>query len=551
VAYNYSYDAADQLLTVNDGTSNWSFTYDLLGRTTQVSEPGGSISYAYDANNNRTSMTGHGSYGTVNYTYDNRDLLSSVSKDSQTFTYSRDTLGRVTKLTRPNAVNTSYAFDAAGQVTDIRTRKNDAGANLDRQQYTYDQVGNIVNWGTRRYKYDALNRVTEFATDPPGDVPETVKLQYSYDNVGNLVGKVQTKPDNTTITTTYTVNAADRLVQRTVSTAPNPATLTYDDNGNLTKFGPRTYTWNSRDQLTSYKLNNTTPAVVFAYDVFGRRIQNGAKTGILYDGINLISDGQSKFLNSLGLDDQLSLTTGAGQTFSYVKDHLGSTRRLTDLTGVVTSTYNYSPYGNSSSPTTSPANTANSFTYTGREEDETGLIYLRNRYYDPTLERFISDDPLGDAQRYVLGNPLKYFDPLGLDIWVEHGIWGKEGGGEFHKSICVGTYGGSRDCYSFGIDNPDDNVLDAEGSIYKDTSESGPLDRLSYRKTSPDTDKKVKQMLGRDLGKKGRYSLFGNNCRRFSENTSAKIDQKFGLSPEKNGLHYNVYLKLKIQGFYK
>ena len=148
--------------------------------------------------------------------------------------------------------------------------------------------------------------------------------------------------------------------------------------------------------------------------MFGRRIQIGAKTGILYDGINLISDSSSRFLNSLGLDDQLSLTNASNQTFSYVKDHLGSTRRLTDLTGTVTSIYNYSPYGNSSNPATSPANAANPFTYTGREEDETGLIYLRARYYDPILERFISDDPMGDAQRYVSGNPLTRLDPLGL-----------------------------------------------------------------------------------------------------------------------------------------
>ena len=61
---------------------------------------------------------------------------------------------------------------------------------------------------------------------------------------------------------------------------------------------------------------------MYAYDLFGRRIQNGAKTGILYDGINLISEVSSKFLNSLAIDDQLSLTNATGHTYSYVKDYL-------------------------------------------------------------------------------------------------------------------------------------------------------------------------------------------------------------------------------------
>jgi RHS repeat-associated protein len=53
-------------------------------------------------------------------------------------------------------------------------------------------------------------------------------------------------------------------------------------------------------------------------------------------------------------------------------------------------------------------------TYTGREDDQTGLLYYRARYYDPEAEIFISQDPLGDAQRYVGGNPLSFTDPLGL-----------------------------------------------------------------------------------------------------------------------------------------
>ncbi|NEZ56463.1 RHS repeat-associated core domain-containing protein [Adonisia turfae] len=58
--------------------------------------------------------------------------------------------------------------------------------------------------------------------------------------------------------------------------------------------------------------------------------------------------------------------------------------------------------------------------YTGRERDDaTGLIYYRARYYDPTVGRFLSEDPLGfdagDANlyRYVFHSPTNYTDPSG------------------------------------------------------------------------------------------------------------------------------------------
>ncbi|MBL1142690.1 MAG: RHS repeat-associated core domain-containing protein [Proteobacteria bacterium] len=60
-------------------------------------------------------------------------------------------------------------------------------------------------------------------------------------------------------------------------------------------------------------------------------------------------------------------------------------------------------------------------------DEETGLHYNYYRYYDPSLGRYITSDPIGlragpNTYAYVTGNPLKYSDPLGLDIW--HGLSG-------------------------------------------------------------------------------------------------------------------------------
>ena len=64
--------------------------------------------------------------------------------------------------------------------------------------------------------------------------------------------------------------------------------------------------------------------------------------------------------------------------------------------------------------------TNNPYTYTGRELDDTDIYYYRARYYDPTTQRFLSQDPIGFASgdfnfyRYVGNSPANFRDPFGL-----------------------------------------------------------------------------------------------------------------------------------------
>jgi RHS repeat-associated protein len=92
-------------------------------------------------------------------------------------------------------------------------------------------------------------------------------------------------------------------------------------------------------------------------------------------------------------------------------------------------------------------------TYTGREDDQTGLLYYRTRYYDPEAEIFISQDPLGDAQRYVGGNPLSFTDPLGLwALGVQAGVSGEVGvgsGAAGSASVGYGFFSGSNSTAAF------------------------------------------------------------------------------------------------------
>ena len=97
---------------------------------------------------------------------------------------------------------------------------------------------------------------------------------------------------------------------------------------------------------------------------------------------------------------------------------------VTDADGEVTAKYNYSPYGellegeyDENIP----------FLYNGQfgvMTDVNGLYYMRARYYNVDIKRFINQDVLiGTLERisslnrfaYVEGNPISFLDPFGLE----------------------------------------------------------------------------------------------------------------------------------------
>ena len=106
----------------------------------------------------------------------------------------------------------------------------------------------------------------------------------------------------------------------------------------------------------------------------------------------------------------------------YLADALGSIVALTDTSRAITTEDDYEPFG---ATTTTGAGNKNSYKFTAREDDGTGLYYYRARYYHPALARFVSEDPIefegGDINlyAYVGSSPLSYGDPLGLwGIWI-------------------------------------------------------------------------------------------------------------------------------------
>jgi RHS repeat-associated protein len=109
-----------------------------------------------------------------------------------------------------------------------------------------------------------------------------------------------------------------------------------------------------------------------------------------------------------------------GTVYYYHSDKLGSTRALSKDDGVVVATYDYDAYGN----LTSQTGFLQPFQFAGQYSDaESGLQYLRARYYDPATEQFLTRDPLTPRTQlpyvYAQDSPPNRVDPSGLDSIVD------------------------------------------------------------------------------------------------------------------------------------
>ncbi len=256
-------------------------------------------------------------------------------------------------MTLPNGVITNYGYDNASRVTSISLSTGGSCANPP------SNLGNLT------YTYDANGRRAAV-----GGTLASVNLPASVN--GN------------------TFNADNSM------TAFNGQTLGYDANGNLLSDGTDKYTWDARNHLSGVGGANSAN---FAYDAFGRRMSttiNGTVSQFVYGGLNPVQelDGSSavtaNLLTGLGIDEYFAHTDSSG-TMAFMRDALGSTVGMVGTGGSIGTGYTYQPFG----ATTVAGTNANPYQFTGRENDGTGLYFYRARYYSPSYQRFVSQDPIG------------------------------------------------------------------------------------------------------------------------------------------------------------
>jgi RHS repeat-associated protein len=138
-----------------------------------------------------------------------------------------------------------------------------------------------------------------------------------------------------------------------------------------------------------------------------------------YSGSNLLA----KYFRGASVDELVAAwmvdSDNKLKPFLFHQDQVTSTSAVSGHNGGTTQAIKYSAFGTLQSGTgASP----NRLKYTGREDDGTGLYYYRARYYDPTIGRFISEDPLGfgagdvNFYQYTSNNPVNANDPSGKAV---------------------------------------------------------------------------------------------------------------------------------------
>ena len=433
---SYGYDLAGNETSLTDRRGIVTgYSYDALNRQTQTcfnqvgQSCGSTVALTFDDGNRLTkvvdSTTGSPS-GTIDRTYDGLDeLLTEVttpqgaSSPRSTITYTYDNAGRRATMQLSGQTQLSYGYDNADRMTSVTQGATNVGE-------TYDDAGQLLTSTlpdgiVETYTYAEPGEIAAI-TDKLG-ATTIGTLQYAYNADGGQIGAGGTLA-RVTLPAAFSgsYDSANRLTNYTSGGVP--ATLTYDENGNLQSDGTNTYTWDARNHLAAV---GGQAATSFAYDGFNRRIavtSNGQTQEFVYDGANVAQEqngsGSSVATLLTGQTDDLiwARTDSTGQA-SYLTDRLGSTVSLADSAGIVQTSYTYTPYG---LPSQSGAASSNSFQYVGRQNDaSTGLMYDRSRYYSPVQQRFISQDPTGFASdanlyRYVEGDPISLRDPLGTGV---------------------------------------------------------------------------------------------------------------------------------------
>jgi RHS repeat-associated protein len=448
----YTYDAAGNQLTAADQNGTYTMAYDSLNRATSENEPfGQTLTFTYDAASNRGVLQ-DSQGGTTTSTYDalNRVTERQFGGSGQTPLHAnltwtaRDQLSTVTRYKDQGgtalAGPTTFQYDAAERLTNLQY-SDSSGTSIGSYVYGYDPGNRLtaetLNGSTTSYGYDAGNEVTQAGT-----------ATYGYDADGNRTN------------TGYQTGTGNEL------TNDGTWTYTYDQEGNLTQKskGPSAETWTYGYDSLNHLLwaeDRQTPGgtlisrVDLKYDVLNDRQEYDVTAGgvttvtrFAYDGGNAWADlngSNALTMRRLYLDgtDQLvARIDSSGNAAWYLTDTRGSVRDIANYAGtMVLDHIDYDGYGivtNETAP-----GSGDRYKYTGTELDTaTGLQHNGERYYDPRVGRWVSQDPLGlqsgdtNLYRYVDNGPTNATDPSGLKLMVA-GQEVKKGDSTYRKLIDV------------------------------------------------------------------------------------------------------------------
>ena len=477
----YEYDSDGRVTKANlTGGRSLQYKYDSLGRLAELVYPDGtSVKYGYDTLDRMVSVTDrNGGVTTYEYDADNRPIKCNRPNSTYT-TITYDELGQITYLENDNTNGTLisrfvYTYNAEGQIVTEVSKNNAAevtrnisyddrgeitgfletqGTNKRVVSYAYDNAGNrtgrVSNYTgqaqiTTKYTYNIAEQLTQ-QKQTSGST--TTTTNYTYDANGNQI-KASATTGNTTTNTNYVYDVENRLT--VVKSGGNILLASiYDGNGDrVFSVSPKSvadasvkYTATAKDvngdgtiSITDMEKANAGKDVPFYELVF-------IPLGIAYTDknkytlttyINDTTQANTQVLQEYNKggnvqatyayganDDRISYDDGT-TNWTYMNDGRGSVSNITGPKGVNVVDYEYHMFGELISQ---DGTTSSNYNYNAENTDPTtGLQYLRARYYQPDMGRFLSSDTysgtLSDPltmNRYIYaGNdPYNMVDPSG------------------------------------------------------------------------------------------------------------------------------------------
>lgn len=423
---SYTYNGFDELTSITDGKLSVKNAYNNFGDTVNVTRNKNEESFTYDsAGRVITHTISDSDIGTLTsrYTYDILGRTTAIETDGGREYISYDNAGRISEKSYPQTGTVKkYTYYKDGALKSLLTYTE--GKLTTTENIEYDKNGNKTLWEQdgkiTTYTYDGMNRL-QGVKESNG-----VLTEYEFDSFGNISREYSLTPSGIK-TTQYEYDGNNRLL---LSFNDNSSTrYSYDKNGNLINktyelSGRETnsyYSYDGYNRLSEYISGDTNAE--YTYNPEGLReskMVNGNSTRFIYDGANIVGEltSDNYYIYYRGTE-LISAKSYDNKSYCYRLDSHGNVTNLLTHTGERVKSYTYNPYGKEKPFEINPAgneaiiyhwkneteNTHNPFRYCGEYNDEeSGLIYLRNRYYDPSIGRFISEDPHWNVNNMIFGD---------------------------------------------------------------------------------------------------------------------------------------------------
>ncbi len=466
----FGYDQQGRRISMNDGSGDTAWTYDDAGRpaTETQGRSHRTITDTYDVSSERIAMDVDSTDNPGNpwhtaYGYDNAGRLSTVF-DSRlpastapgitqgTFVYAYNSQSDlVQSILAPSGATINKTYDALGRLITLNGQ-GPVGGTVNSFSYNYGSDGNVSTENTpaanKTYTYDANYQLS----DQTATGSAAAHYTYTYDGIGNRVASTGTdSTSGNSSSVNYTTNSTNQYtaVATTLNSQLSNTNPIYDANGNTTNLGGSMLAYDEENRLIEASAAGHTSTYV--YDGLGRRVErdesvNGSTTSVthfVYDGSCVVEELDSGF-NSVrsytrGLDlsntrqgaggvggllamAQPAASGGGWTAATYFSDRQGNVTDLVDFGGSNVAHYAYDPFGGRVSAGGAWAD-VNPYQFSSKEyESAWGLYYYGHRFYNPTLGRWLSADPLQESgglnlYGFVSNNPLNSIDPAGLFSW--------------------------------------------------------------------------------------------------------------------------------------